>query len=356
MPLVAEVRCEFGQLHVRTRDEAYSLPLATMALSLGGASGHMVFCRAPLHGVIVCVEDDEFVASLRDAAGGALDAACAALVTEKRKWYAWQWATGLVLLLVLAFFVSLGSLATRAAMRLPVSVDRSVGDAAIHALLANEAENNDPAIRHAIGQMIARLEPHARTRGLDFRFHIVESDAVNAFALPGGRIVVYTGLLRQATQPEQVAGVLAHEMSHAALRHGLRAVARSIGVRYSLSLLLGDATGLIDYARSGAVIAVIQGYSRDQEREADAEGVRMMRAAGVDPRGLAEFFARMKRDPDARTPGVMQWLSSHPDHDERIRNVRELSRGAPENSTPPLAIDWSAVQARLNPSASAPQK
>ena len=353
MPVVADVRTEFGSLRVTTSTESYALPLATMKLELGGASGRMVFCRAPLDGVTVCVEHEDFVGAIREAAGGALDADCQRLMAQKRTWHVWQWVTGAALVLVLAFFVFLGRLAMGAAEALPVSVDRSIGDVAATAFLSEEGESQDPVLRHALTQIVARLAPHARVDGMDFRVHVVESDDVNAFALPGGQIVVFTGLLRRATRPEQVAGVLAHEMSHATLRNGLRGIARSLGIRYSISLLFGDVSGLLAYARTGAMLAVIQGYSRDQEREADEEGVRMMRAAGIDPRGLAEFFDIVKREPASHVPGVIQWLNSHPDNDERIRDVRALSRGAPESSTPPFSIDWSAVQAHVDPSRSA---
>ena len=114
----------------------------------------------------------------------------------------------------------------------------------------------------------------------DLRIQVVDAPQINAFALPGGQIVVYTGLLRKAARPEQVAGVIAHEMAHVTLRHGLRGIAKQVGVLVGVQVLTGDLSGL---AAQVATAAISNAYSRDAEREADAEGARMLAAAGIDP-------------------------------------------------------------------------
>ncbi|MBK8168878.1 MAG: M48 family metallopeptidase [Sandaracinaceae bacterium] len=346
-PVVAHVEIADGVMQVSSSEGPVRLNLQTLQLSLGGASGHMVFCVAPLDGVTVCVEHADFIATLRRSANGALDASCDALTKHKRTMHVWQWVAGGILLSIIVLLTQVPRLIMHSVGTLPVSVDRQIGDAAIGAINAGEVELRNPRVSAAIRTMLARMTPHAAVAGLDFRFHIIESEEVNAFALPGGQIVVFTGLLKKATRPEQVAGVLAHEISHATLRHGVRGLARAAGIRYGISLLIGDASGLLGYAESGAILAVIQSYSRDQERDADAEGVRMMIAAGIDPRGLGEFFQMMKGEPGSHTPGLVQWMSTHPRDDERIREVSRLARGAPARSAPPLDIDWPAVQASL---------
>lgn len=343
-PVVCSIALESGALRVVSSSATYLLNYATLQLSLGGASGHMVFCVAPLDGITVCVEHDAFISSTRLAANGVLDSACDALVAKKKTMHVWQWVTGGVLLAFVLLLALVPTLVMHAAGALPVSIDRKIGDVAVQAANFGGDEVHDPELNAALRTILARLTPHASTQGLDFRFHVIRNDEVNAFALPGGQIVVFTGLLTKAATPEQVAGVLAHEISHATLRHGVRSLARAAGIRYGFSLIFGDASGLLGYAEQGAVLAVIQSYSREQENDADAEGVRMLRAAGIDPRGLGDFFETIRHEDDNHFPGVVQWLNSHPDAEERIANVRRLAAGSPARSAPPLAIDWAAVQ------------
>ncbi len=93
--------------------------------------------------------------------------------------------------------------------------------------------------------MVDRLKPPCGSKDWRVEIYVVKSDEVNAFALPGGKIVVYTGLIDYADTPEQVAGVLGHEMAHATLRHGIERVAQSVGLAAAVHLLIGNAEGMI---------------------------------------------------------------------------------------------------------------
>jgi predicted Zn-dependent protease len=168
---------------------------------------------------------------------------------------------------------------------------------------------------------------------------------VNAFALPGGTIVVFTGLIEKSADAEQVAGVLAHEMSHATLRHGLQRVSQSLGLAVGVQLLLGDTQGLIAAGAELFQLATINGYSREQESEADDEGVRMLHAAGIDPLGFARFFTTLK-DEHGDLPGVVSWMSTHPQHDVRIAAVRERLASLEARDYRPIELDWADVQRR----------
>lgn len=145
----------------------------------------------------------------------------------------------------------------------------------------------------------------------------------NAFALPGGTIVVTDALARMlADDPDALAGVLAHELSHVTEEHGLRSLYRSVALYVVIALLAGDTGPILDeLLLEGNVLLSLQG-SREAEREADARAVPMLIAAGFDPEGLARFFDRLQE-----TMGDGGgWASTHPGSAERAAAIRALAR------------------------------
>jgi predicted Zn-dependent protease len=194
---------------------------------------------------------------------------------------------------------------------------------------------------------VDRLEPYSEIPGAKFTFAVVENDIANAFALPGGFMVVFTGLILRADSAEQVAGVMAHEMAHVTHRHGLRRIAHSVGIWAGFSVLLGNLDALTSLAVSVFQMGTINSYSQEQEIDADLEGAEMLIAARIDPRGLAEFFEMMQEE-YGDVPDVLAWTSTHPQHDERVAAIEayEAEHGAGVEYEP-LDIDWEAVQEAL---------
>lgn len=355
-PVTATLTVQGGILRARTIDgRMVELPCRDLDLDIGGASGRMVYCRARSTNVTVCCDDPRFLSMLRTGAAGDLDTVVNALETRLRRTARRNRLTfGIAAIVLVLLGIAGWWIPTRgishAVNALPLSVDRKIGDAAMEALGIDGTTVRDPVVMHAIQEMIDRLAAQASVRGFDYRFQVIEHDEVNAFALPGGQIVVFTGLLRRAERPEQVAGVLAHEIAHVTARHGLQGFVRAAGLWVLLRWLAGDTgTSLVT---AGAAQAMINGYSRSQERAADAEGARMMAAAGLDPRALRDFFVMLRNEPGAELPGAVAWLSTHPALGERIEALDALIPTLPRGATRPLTADWNAVRAALGPSRS----
>jgi predicted Zn-dependent protease len=179
-----------------------------------------------------------------------------------------------------------------------------------------------------------RLRPHAASPGYEFEYAVLESPDVNAFALPGGKFVVFTGLVAQARRPEEVAGVLAHEFQHALLRHSLQRMVRAAGLRAVLALVAGDLEGLGAVVLDAGVQIRELSYGRDQEREADLAAIDLLAAAGIDPAGLPDFFERLAAKEAAPGGGAggkaLTLLSTHPASLERSTLLRAAiaKRGA----------------------------
>lgn len=175
-----------------------------------------------------------------------------------------------------------------------------------------------------------------------FRFYVVRDSRVNAFALPGGPVVVYTGLLRAADSADEVAGALAHEASHVERRHALRNMIHALGLRAVMAVALGDYAGGI-WGDMGARLAELS-YGRDLEREADLDALATLRRTGLPAEGMARFFEKMA----AREGAGIDFLSSHPAGEERLRALRAAMAAQGPYLQQSLDVDWDALKRTLD--------
>ena len=320
-------------------------------VEMGGYNGRMVFCRNPERTITVFCEDRKFPAVLSAASSGTLDQQLGAgkrrVRRESRRGFMIGAVSiaGIVLLIVGCYFaVRIGA---RAAVHsLPIKVDEQLGKAAFQSMDLGGPELTDPVLVDAMRMLVERLQPHAAIAGMKFDVHVVKSEQMNAFCLPGGTIVVYTGLIENAEKPEQVAAVLGHEMAHATLRHGLERTSQSLGIWAAVTLLVGDAGGLIAAGADLFQFAAVNSYSREQEDAADVEGVRMMHAANMDPSSMARFFEILE-EKHGDVPDMLAWISTHPQHADRIASVKALVNSLPQKDYLPVEeLDWHAVKDR----------
>lgn len=231
-----------------------------------------------------------------------------------------------VVLAVLAWGVLklLGAIAEQLVDFVPTEVDVALGEQNWQELAPLEAQCTDPgplAYVEALSQPLIDALPEDE-REFEFRFVVVESEEINAFALPGGFVTVNMGLLEAAESGEEVAAVIGHEMTHVTHRHGMRAVLRRVGGMTLVAMIFGG-TDLEAVAFAAEGLAN-QSHSRDQERDADEGGRTMLMAAGVDPTGMATFFERLEAL-QGELPGAAILLSTHPNPGERAETTREIA-------------------------------
>ncbi|MEC9477380.1 MAG: M48 family metallopeptidase [Planctomycetota bacterium] len=270
---------------------------------------------------------------------------------QKSMWSGWKVLKTTVLVIgVLAglgygFYLGVAALARMAIQQLPIEIDHAIGDAAHRSILSSETLIRDPQVTETMQQILDSLRPHIGIDGMDPKIVVVENDEVNAYCLPGGFITMNTGLLRAAEGPDEVAGVLAHEIAHATLRHGVKQLAQTLTLVTAIQVVLGDASGVLALGTEGAEFLVRQGYSRDHEREADLEGLRIVIAAGWNPEAMAAFFEKLARQNDGRSPPA--WFSTHPDPGQRASTIRQHAAQNPPSSESPPSIDWQSLQRAL---------
>jgi predicted Zn-dependent protease len=214
----------------------------------------------------------------------------------------------------------------------PWSWERKLG-AALQPDIA-EACRYDARAERALEQMVRRLYPVASgddAFSVDVR--IVENPVVNAYASLGGRIFMNSGLLEQAQSPEEVAGVLAHEIGHVHHRHIMQGFLSYLFTSQGLGMIFGGASSSADWA--GYVVKM--DFSRIQEAQADEDGLRRLQEAHIDNRGFKAFFERMEK-----SGGSSLFLSDHPSDRSRIEMVERFEN---RDVTPVLsAEEWKSLQ------------
>lgn len=177
-----------------------------------------------------------------------------------------------------------------------------------------------------IGQQLVAKIPEAERKRNPFKytFDVIDNKQVNAFALPGGPIFIYTGLLDRLTTKDQVAGILGHELVHIRNQHWASAYAdnqkRKLGIT-ALLFLFGAGDTAFDLASVADDLLFTLPYSRRHETESDRVGYDMMVQAGYNPKGMVNVFETLKEASEGSGPD--EFLSTHPDTDRRIKSLND---------------------------------
>ena len=233
-----------------------------------------------------------------------------------------------------------------------------------------EVEKQFPVLRDAdaaryleqVGaRLVAAIPPQFRQPAFTYRFKLVNARDINAFALPGGPMYVNRGMIEAAKNEGEMAGVMAHEISHVALRH---ATAQQTKINNPLNQILG--IGLIlggavvggqAGAQAGQLLAAgyFLRYSRDYETQADILGAQIMAAAGYDPRDLANMFRTIENQSGGSRGGGIDWFSSHPNPANRYEKINQEAAALRVRGTPiKITRDFERVQSRLRGMPKAP--
>lgn len=229
------------------------------------------------------------------------------------------------------------------AKMLPLSWRERLGDQALASITSGYTRCEDKDALDALDRIQARL---AKAASVDkpFKIQVYDWPLMNAFAVPGGKIIITKGLIDKTQSPDEVAGVLAHEMGHGIEMHPEAGIIRVIGLSAAIELMMGGSGGTI--ANLGVLLAQL-GYTRASEREADEVGLKLLKDAGISAKGLGDFFKRVeeieKRDGEiAKTIKSLDLLRSHPPTKEREELV---ARQGPYPSTPALSdADWQVLK------------
>jgi predicted Zn-dependent protease len=221
--------------------------------------------------------------------------------------------------------------------------EEKFGELAMDAVFMESKELRSDSIDFVMNRLVNRLSEGNLFPASKFHIHVVNNNEVNAFALPGNHVVVHSGLIYMCDNPEELLGVLAHEIAHLEKRH----VYERMKTEGIITLIEGAVA-----QGGGATIATAVGelaglaFSRDQESEADEVGFNFLMNANVRPNGMATLFRKMKEETLAGyTP---EFMSTHPELESRALNIESKCAGLPNTFVPVMsAEEWENFQINL---------
>ncbi len=206
---------------------------------------------------------------------------------------------------------------------IPISWDQQLGNAVIEQLAPPQERCTDPDLLRVLDNMTSQLTATQAENPYDFHVIVIDAPMVNAFAVPGGYVVFFRGLLQQTRTPDELAGVLAHEVQHILQRHTTRTIVQEASTGVLVAALFGDPSAVAAFGLNAARLLGRLGYSRRHEEEADTEGMRMILAAGIEPAGMINFFRQLLEQGHDPSDFGAYW-TTHPPTQERIERLTRL--------------------------------
>ena len=326
------------------------VPFSALTVSAGGLDhDHLVVKWTSVQGErTLYLKHPDVIRAFREAVPDHLGLPLAQVAervrqVRHRRRLVWGVVGGVILSTVLGLWFGADLLVEIAVSRIPVEWEQKLGESAYRDFLTHQDVVKEGPGVSAVEEMTHRLTEQISNNPYKFQVTVVKSDVVNAFALPGGYIVVFTGLMKKAESGEEVAGVLSHELNHVLQRHGLERIVKSVGLLTVVAIVLGNQQGLIGMMKQLGVELLTLKFGREQETEADLSGLQLLQRAKIDPSGMIRFFERLSEKDEGR----MEWLSTHPMSTARAERLKTERAALPKQLPVPFTFDWKQVQASL---------
>src|SRR6478736_8724090 len=331
-----DVHISSAAVHFDSDKGDFDLPAEGMKIELGGANDRLIFFSHPAHPQVTIHTADHSILDHPVLVNNPAFATQRKKVQVKKRlaWALLFGVAGSIVAVLLGLFVARDRMVRTAASAVPVDWEIKAGDKLYEQIIASKRVLKEPAIDAQLKQITDPLVAGIKDNRYPLKFHIVEDATLNAFAMPGGNVVIHSGLLMAAESPEEVAGVLGHEIAHVTQRHSIRSIISSAGLYLVLQSMIGDVSGIVAVLANNSAFLLDRKFSRDFEREADNHGWDYLLAADINPRGMIIFFQTMEaeekrlREKVKETtsidvdPGAFEVLSTHPATQERQKNLQ----------------------------------
>ena len=361
------LRIEGGMVNFVSDQGFFAFPLDTVQVNLGGASDRLVFfAHENFPKASLFTSDQAILDHPAFAQNPTLTRARDRI--RRRKLVSRCITLGILALIVVGIagvWLAKDPMVKAVASQVPAEWEQKLGDTAFAQVTLTSKLVTDADVKKQLEQLAAPLLAAVPQNRYKFKLHIIEDASLNAFALPGGNVAFHTGLLLTAETPEEVLGVLAHEISHVTEQHGMRGIVQGLGLYAIVTTFFGDVSGLAAILVNNAPFLLSQKFSRDHEREADEQGFRYLEAAKLNPRGMITFFEKMRREEEKlreKIPGgealdALNFLSTHPATAERTAHLEKLLAKSPrKDGFTAVDLNFKEFQATLRAKLSQPAK
>ncbi len=214
------------------------------------------------------------------------------------------------------FYFSIPFLSGIIADRIPIETEKKLGENFLGQMLTKDGTEIKSAELDSANLVFTN---YIDSKEIPISIYIVDSKIVNAFSLPGGNLVIYTGMIEKLNSPESYYALLGHEIGHSAKRHVMKGLIQNSVVAIGFSLMFGDASSVL--AGLGSQLTTLS-YNRDYEREADLYAIEQLERNHFSAKGMVELFDALKKEGDL--PGSLEFLSTHPVTEERLAEAKKI--------------------------------
>ena len=197
------------------------------------------------------------------------------------------------------------------------NTEQKLGELLWDAIRKTETIITNDSVTKPVNKLVKKLTAESNISYSKIKVHVIQKDEINAFAMPGNHLIVYTGLIADCENESELAGVLGHEIAHLEKNHVMKKLVKEVG----LSVLISMATGGRNSQTAQQTIKLLSAsaYDRSLESEADIAAVDYMESAGFDPQQFANFMFKMGSNTDV--PSAFYWISTHPESEERAKAI-----------------------------------
>ena len=326
---IGKIQLGSGQVTLVTKEENYSLEASKVKIKVGGASDRIVFFSEKEDGLVLYSNDLEI---LKDSFWYKFDETKTQIEfwKTKKKKSRNAFFAGIILFFFLTslIFSGLGGLKKMVIKAIPLKAERKIGDLLIENMKKSGEIVKSEKLTKDINKLLEFFDPRVIKEREEMTLHLSRNGQVNAFALPGGHIVINFGLISKSNRVEEVLGVLAHEMAHVTQRHILNNVIDSLGLFTIVQLFVGDFSGAAAVILTKGQFLLQRKFSRSFEAEADRIGFNYLISSGLDPSGLKDFFQFLKKESKVENSKAISFLSTHPLYEDRIKQMDQLFKEA----------------------------
>ncbi len=315
---------------------------------------HIEHCAEGDEGLETLVVDDpDFYRSVLEIAPKSFSS------RENESKFNWKLYSVGILVLIFSAYVFIKTvpsfLADQMVEKIPIEWEVTVGQSILKMLPV--AQKPDPEVLKVLQDTVDFLKQSLPGNPYDLKVYILPVKQVNALALPGGPIVIFEGLLYKAESPEELAGVLAHEIQHILLRHSTRGILRNMAESMLVTIFLGDMNSVMEGIVQLAGQLETLGLSREMEAEADQKGMELILAANIDPHGMIRIFKKLMQEdfsqkklpkgkPVSEENDLSSYFSTHPSSQNRLARLEKQMRSHENRIWTPLFpnLDWNEIK------------
>ena len=328
-----------GYVHFTCDETSISFPLDDAVFKQGGASDRLIFISHASHPQWTLYTSDRAI--LNNPQLLAIPPVAAQLKKAKKTHHFNRLLLVVVIVSVgvlpVSLLMSMDRITGVLAKQVPAEWETKLGKTVFDQYKISSHLMDDSQTQDVLMPVANALLAQVDQQDYQYHLHIANNPEINAFALPGGFIVINSGLILKAETPEEVLGVLAHEISHVTQQHSIRNIMSSAGIYLIVDALLGDVTGVLALITDAAPLLLNQSYSRDFETEADQKGYELLVKSNIDPMGMAVFFEKIQQEKEMRLEDIEDektrklyelsegLLSTHPATEDRIKSIKDMA-------------------------------